>query len=68
MRRSKVNGAAKLAAQRKRVAMAADKRRALAEMKCTAPDRDVPALVCGYPMPCPWHTVLVVMKRRRGAR
>lgn len=23
---------------------------------CTAPDRDVPALRCGYPLPCPHHT------------
>lgn len=28
---------------------------------CDAPDRDVPALKCGYPMPCPHHSVLVVI-------
>lgn len=26
---------------------------------CKHPDRDVPKLVCGYPLPCPWHTVVV---------
>ena len=26
---------------------------------CTKPDRDCPELVCGYPLPCPWHTVTV---------
>lgn len=24
---------------------------------CQHPDRDVPALKCGYPFPCPYHTV-----------
>jgi len=23
---------------------------------CSAPDRDVPAMRCGYPLPCPHHT------------
>lgn len=23
---------------------------------CTQPDRDVPGIECGYPLPCPWHT------------
>jgi hypothetical protein len=28
---------------------------------CKAPDRDVPKLTCGYPMPCPHHTALVIL-------
>jgi hypothetical protein len=23
---------------------------------CHQPDRDAPKLVCGYPLPCPYHT------------
>jgi hypothetical protein len=26
---------------------------------CTHPDRDVPKLTCGHPLPCPWHTVRI---------
>ncbi len=26
---------------------------------CQRPDRDVPGIVCGYPLPCPHHTVFV---------
>ena len=26
---------------------------------CTKPDRDNPKLVCGYPIPCPHHTVII---------
>lgn len=26
---------------------------------CTSPDRDVPKIVCGYPRPCPHHTVTI---------
>lgn len=26
---------------------------------CKQPDRDVPKLVCGYPLPCPHHTVMI---------
>jgi hypothetical protein len=26
---------------------------------CTKPDRDVPKVVCGYPIPCPYHTVVI---------
>jgi hypothetical protein len=29
---------------------------------CKQPDRHEPKLVCGYPMPCPHHTVLVVVQ------
>lgn len=28
-------------------------------MICKKPDRDVPELLCGYPLPCPYHTILV---------
>jgi len=28
-------------------------------LTCRKPDRDVPNMVCGYPLPCPFHTVLV---------
>jgi len=24
---------------------------------CRHPDRDSPKLLCGYPLPCPYHTV-----------
>lgn len=26
---------------------------------CKKPDRDVAALVCGYPLPCPHHTIVI---------
>jgi len=26
---------------------------------CQKPDRDCPALFCGHPLPCPWHTALI---------
>lgn len=26
---------------------------------CRQPDRDVPKLVCGYPLPCPHHTLVL---------
>lgn len=26
---------------------------------CQKPDRDVPETICGYPLPCPWHTVTI---------
>jgi len=28
-------------------------------LTCRAPDRDVPSLICGYPLPCPWHTAII---------
>jgi len=27
--------------------------------RCRKPDRDSPKLVCDYPLPCPYHTVIV---------
>lgn len=26
---------------------------------CKKPDRDFPELMCGHPLPCPWHTITV---------
>lgn len=26
---------------------------------CQQPDRDVPKLTCGYPLPCPHHTLVL---------
>lgn len=26
---------------------------------CTQPDRHAPKLTCGYPLPCPHHTVIM---------
>jgi hypothetical protein len=28
-------------------------------LTCRHPDRDSPKLLCGYPLPCPWHTVTI---------
>jgi hypothetical protein len=28
-------------------------------LTCQHPDRDVPALKCGYPLPCPHHTLVL---------
>lgn len=45
------------------------------KVMCMAPDRDVPALICGYPLPCPHHNlrrvvrvVVVVEPKRRPKR
>ena len=32
---------------------------------CQKPDRDEPGLVCGYPLPCPRHTVVIDMTEDR---
>ena len=29
------------------------------ERYCKRGDRDEPSLVCGYPLPCPYHTVII---------
>ncbi len=26
---------------------------------CRHPDRDEPCIMCGYPLPCPWHTAVI---------
>lgn len=26
---------------------------------CKRPDHDISSLVCGWPLPCPWHTVTI---------
>ena len=26
---------------------------------CKQPDRHVPEIVCGHPLPCPYHTVII---------
>jgi hypothetical protein len=26
---------------------------------CKHPDRHVPEIVCGHPLPCPYHTVII---------
>lgn len=35
------------------------------DMNCEKPDRHVSTLVCGYPMPCPWHTYVVDVATER---
>ena len=29
------------------------------DMTCRHPDRDCPKLLCGHPLPCPWHTATI---------
>jgi hypothetical protein len=28
-------------------------------LTCEQPDRDCPKLMCGHPLPCPWHTAVL---------
>ncbi len=28
-------------------------------MNCEKPDRDVPGIICGHPLPCPHHTFIL---------
>ena len=28
-------------------------------MYCDQPDREFPKMKCGYPLPCPWHTIII---------
>lgn len=44
-------------------------------LSCNRPDRDVPGIECGYPLPCPHHTLVldvesmtVSVSLHRGAR
>jgi len=30
---------------------------------CRRPDRDEPRITCGYPLPCPYHTVVLNLDR-----
>jgi len=34
-------------------------------MNCKHPDRDQPKMVCGYPLPCPFHTIVIDATRVR---
>lgn len=36
------------------------------DLLCKKPDRDVPGIVCGYPLPCPWHTDAVIEVKADG--
>ena len=29
------------------------------DLVCNSPDRDVPGLICGCPLPCPYHTAII---------
>lgn len=31
-------------------------------LTCRHPDRDEPKLLCGHPLPCPYHTATIDMK------
>ncbi len=33
----------------------------MSTLYCKKPDRDVPGIECGYPLPCPYHTVIIDM-------
>lgn len=35
------------------------KRTAKKETYCKKPDKDFPEMICGYPRPCPYHTVII---------
>jgi hypothetical protein len=35
------------------------RKRAPGPRYCDKPDRDVPKIKCGYPLPCPWHTAIL---------
>lgn len=32
-------------------------------LTCKHPDRDCPKLMCGHPLPCPWHTAILDLDR-----
>lgn len=31
----------------------------MVKLTCKHPDRDCPKLMCGHPLPCPWHTAKI---------
>ncbi len=31
---------------------------------CRHPDRDEPRMMCGYPLPCPWHTAVINLEEQ----
>jgi hypothetical protein len=33
-------------------------------LTCRHPDRDEPRIMCGYSLPCPWHTVIIHADRQ----
>ncbi len=35
------------------------KDKAIQQLTCNHPDRHCPELTCGFPLPCPWHTVIM---------
>lgn len=35
------------------------KSRMRANRLCVCPDKDVPSLLCGHPIPCPYHTIII---------
>jgi len=35
------------------------KKSMIPRITCTHPDREEPRLMCGYPIPCPWHTAII---------
>lgn len=39
--------------------MAKKKARFKVGLTCNRPDRDVPGIKCGHPLPCPHHTVVI---------
>lgn len=39
--------------------MSDGRRKTAPEETCKRPDRHVPSIVCGFPLPCMWHTVTI---------
>lgn len=33
---------------------------------CKQPDRHVPGIECGYPIPCPYHTIIITEEELLG--
>ena len=31
----------------------------MSRLTCKHPDHDNPKMVCGYPIPCPYHTIII---------